>query len=74
MAGTDPNDPDSKLTAYIEMDGDTPIITYAPDLLGERVYTAFGKKNLDDPNEQWVEVKPGEEKNYNFFKVTVEMK
>ncbi len=73
VAGTDPNDPDSKLTAYIEMvDGD-PVVTYAPDLLGERVYKKLGKKNLDDPTEPWVEVKEGEEGNYNFFKVTVEL-
>lgn len=27
-----------------------PVVTYAPDLLGERVYKKLGKKNLDDPN------------------------
>lgn len=73
VAGTDPNDPDSKLTAYIEMVDGQPVVTYAPDLLNERVYKKLGKKNLDDPTEPWVEVKEGEEGNYNFFKVTVEL-
>jgi len=73
VAGTDPNDPDSKLTAYIEMVNGEPVVTYAPDLLNERVYKKLGKKNLDDPTEPWVEVKDGEEGDYNFFKVTVEL-
>ena len=73
VAGTDPNDPDSKLVAYIEMVGDQPVVTYAPDLLSERVYKKLGKKRLDDPNEEWVEVNEGNEGNYNFFKVTVEL-
>ena len=73
VAGTDPNDPDSKLVAYIEMVDGQPVVTYAPDLLGERVYKKLGKKRLDDPNESWTEVKAGEEGNYNFFKVTVEL-
>ena len=73
VAGTDPNDPDSKLTAYIEMVDGEPVVTYAPDLLDERAYKKLGKKRLDDPNEEWVEVKDGEEGNYNFFKVVVEL-
>ena len=74
VAGTDPNDPDSKFTASIEMVDGQPVVTYSPDLLEERQYKKLGKKNLDDPTEPWVEVKDGEEGNYNFFKVTVEMK
>ena len=73
VAGTDPNDSDSKLTAFIEMVDGQPVVTYAPDLLDERIYKKFGKKRLDDPNEEWVEVHDGEEGNYNFFKVTVEL-
>ena len=73
VAGTDPNDPDSKLTAFIEIvDGD-PVVTYTPDLLDERTYKKLGKKRLDDPNEEWAEVRDGEESSYNFFKVTVEL-
>ena len=73
VMGTDPNDPDSKLTAFIEMVDGQPVVTYAPDFLDERVYKKLGKKRLDDPNEEWVEVKNGEEGNYNFFKVTVDL-
>ncbi len=73
VAGTDPNDPGSKLTAFIDMVDGNPVVTYAPDLLDERVYKKLGKKRLDDTNEPWVEVKAGEERSYNFFKVVVEM-
>ena len=37
-----------------------------------RRYTTWGKKSLLDTG--WTEVEPGTEANYNFFKVTVEMK
>ena len=73
IAGTDPTDPDSKLTAHIEIIDGKPVVTYAPDLLSERKYIKLGKVNLSDPNEDWVEVKDGEEENYNFFKVTVDL-
>ena len=74
VMGTDPNDAESKLTALIEMDADgNPVVTYAPDLLQERKYTKWGKHRLDDPNEEWVEVSAGQERNFNFFKVVVEM-
>ena len=59
--------------ATIEVVGEQPIVTYSPDLLDERTYKKLGKKRLDDPNEEWVEVEDGEEGNYNFFKVTVDM-
>jgi len=73
VAGTDPNDPDSTFTASIEMVDGQPVVTYSPDLLEERQYKKLGKKNLVDPAEPWVEVKEGEEGNYNFFKVTVDL-
>ena len=73
VAGTNPNDRDSTFTASIEMVDGQPVVTYTPDLLDERRYKKLGKKNLDDPNEKWVEVQDGEEGNYNFFKVTVDM-
>lgn len=73
VAGTDPNDPNSAFTASIEMVDGKPVVTCTPDLLDERVYTTFGKRSLDDPDEPWVEVNPGEESDYNFFKVQVEM-
>ena len=73
IAGTDPTDPDSTFTASIEIVDGKPVVTYTPDLLSERKYIKLGKVNLSDPNEDWVEVKDGEEENYNFFKVTVDM-
>ena len=73
IAGTDPTDPDSKLTANIEIVDGNPVVTYTPDLLSERKYIKLGKVNLSDPNEGWVEVKDGEEGNYNFFKVVVDL-
>ena len=73
IIGTDPTDPDSKFTANIEMVDGKPVITYEPDLLEERKYTTWGKKDLSDPAESWHEVKDGEEGNYNFFKMTVEL-
>ncbi len=73
VAGTDPTDPDSTFTASIEMVDGQPVVTYTPDLLSERTYKKLGKKRIDDPNEEWTEVKDGEEGNYNFFKVTVEL-
>ena len=73
VAGTDPNDPDSTFTASIEIVDGKPVVTYTPDLRSERKYIKLGKVNLSDPNEDWVEVTDGEEENYNFFKVTVDM-
>lgn len=73
IAGTDPTDPDSKFAASIEIVDGQPVVTYTPDLLSERKYIKLGKVNLSDPNEDWVEVKDGEEGNYNFFRVTVDM-
>ena len=73
MAGTDPNDPDSTFTARLEMVAGRPVVTYTPDLMEERRYKTLGKRDLGDPNEEWVEVNDGEEGNYNFFKVTVDL-
>ena len=73
VAGTDPTDPDSKFTASIEMVDGKPVVTYSPDLLSERKYKKLGKKNIGNPGEPWVEVKEGDEGNYNFFKVMVDL-
>ena len=73
IAGTDPADPDSKFSASIEIVDGKPVVAYAPDLLSERKYVKLGKVDLSNPNEDWVEVKDGEEENYNFFKVTVDL-
>lgn len=73
VMGTDPNDPESRLMAFIEIVDNKPIITYIPNLLEDRKYIKWGKRNLGDPNEEWVPVSEGQENNYNFFKVSVEM-
>lgn len=73
IAGTDPTDPDSKFKAMIEMVNGIPVVTYVPDLLEDRKYIKYGKKDISDPDEPWVEVKEGEESDYNFFKVSVEI-
>lgn len=73
VMGTDPNDPESRLTASIEIVNGKPVITYTPDLLEERKYTKWGKKVLDDPTEEWTPVPEGKEENFNFFKISVKM-
>jgi hypothetical protein len=73
IAGTDPNDAASSFIASIEIVDGKPVVTYTPDLVGERTYIKWGKKTLS-ADEPWVEVGEGKESNYNFFKVTVEMK
>ena len=73
VAKTNPEDVDDVFKATIEFVDDSPVVTPDPYYPESRKYTLLGKKNLDDPNEEWVEVKEGEEGNYNFFKVTVEM-
>ena len=73
IIGTDPTDPNSKFTASIEMIDGKPIITYEPDLLEERKYTTWGKKDLANPEENWQKVNVGDESDYNFFKMSVEL-
>ena len=77
VAGTDPTNALSKFTAMIEMKDGVPIVTWSPNLNGEgvrggvRVYRVWGKANLGDA--AWSEVGAGEESDYRFFRVTVEM-
>ena len=73
VMGTDPNDPDSKLTASIEIKDGKPVVTYAPDLKGKRNYILWGRKSLSDSNDQWQPVLHGRESDYNFFRISVEM-
>ena len=77
VAGTDPTDENDKFTASITFDKDTnePIISWTPELseteAAKRKYTTYGKVKLTD---DWAVIEDGEEDNYNFFKVTVEMR
>ena len=54
-----------------------PVVTWSPALNGEgvregiRTYRVWGKANLDDS--AWREVGAGDEGDFRFFRVTVEM-
>lgn len=70
VAGEDPTDSASKFAAEITVGEDgKPSISWNPDLGEARVYKILGSTDL----KTWVEIPEGEEANYNFFKVSVEM-
>lgn len=76
VAGTDPTDETDVFTASITIvDGEVKV-SYSPELddarKALRKYTTWGKAKLTDKD--WSVVGEGEEGNFNFFKVTVEMK
>lgn len=75
VAGTDPNDTSSTFRADIEIVDGRPVVTWTPDLLGERAYRTLGTKSLG-ADAQWDDVTdiddPGAE-GYRFFKVSVGM-
>ena len=85
VAGTDPTNLESKLTATIKMGADgKPIVSWRPPLNGEdadgagiregvRSYSVYGKQTLGDAAEEWTPVAEGDEGNYRFFKVGVGM-
>ena len=76
VTGTDPDDPENEeFTANIEIVDGKPVVTFSPDtpeLRATRTYTILGNKTLDDNG--WEPVEEGEESNYNFFKVEVDLK
>ena len=76
VAGTDPMDEDSKFVASIEMIEGRPVVSYSPVLSeaekAKRIYTLLGKRKLQDA--EWSVVAPDDDADYNFFRVTVEMK
>lgn len=76
VAGTDPTKEDDVFTASITIvDGEVKV-SYLPELddarKALRKYTTWGKAKLTDKD--WSVVGEGEEGNFNFFKVTVEMR
>lgn len=76
VAGTDPTDPSDVFRATITMvDGD-PVVSWEPVLpaseAAKRTYTVFGRQSLYSGD--WTPVPSGHARDYNFFKVTVEMK
>ena len=74
VAGLDPSDALSQLTASITMTNDVPYVIWSPNLNtnGEvRVYKVWGEARLDDADEKWAFPTNG---THRFFKVSVEMK
>ena len=76
VAGTDPTDEKDVFTASITIVDGKVTISYTPELddarKAMRKYTIWGKTSLMDTN--WTEVQDGHEAEYNFFKVSVEMR
>ena len=76
VAGTDPTDETDVFTASITIVDGKVKVSYSPELddarKALRKYTTWGKVKLTDKD--WLVVGEGEEGNFNFFKVTVEMK
>ena len=76
VAGTDPTNANSRFMAKVQFDGGVPKIGWEPDLnengtKSERFYKVFGKKTLAT-NENWTRIADeAGQKDYNFFKVTV---
>ena len=67
-----PSDPANRFTARVEMVDGQPVITWVPDLDGERDYTLFGKPSLDVP--EWAELDPDNiDSSMRFFKVSVDL-
>ena len=76
VAGTDPTDVGDTFRATISIvDGD-PVVSWEPTLsaaeAAKRSYTVYGRQSLYSGD--WTPVAAGHAKDYNFFKVTVEMK
>ena len=75
VAGTDPTDENDIFKASITLVDGVPQVSYTPELpeaeKAKRKYTTYGKARLQD--EEW-SVVDGDAANYNFFKVTVEMR
>ena len=76
VAGTDPTDVNDCFTAEIHVVDNVPVISWSPVLsaaeAAKRVYTIYGRASLFSGD--WTPVPSGQESNYNFFKVVVQMK
>lgn len=76
VAGTDPTDEKDVFTASITIVDGKVTVSYTPELddarKAMRKYTTWGKKSLMDAS--WTEVQEGHEAEYNFFKLSVEMR
>ena len=76
VAGTDPTDLADAFRATISMVDGEPVVSWEPVLSSEeaarRTYTVFGRQSLYSGD--WTPVAAGHARDYNFFKVTVQMK
>lgn len=76
VAGTDPTDSADMFRATISMVDGEPVVLWEPVLSAEeaarRTYTVFGRQSLYTG--EWTPVATGHAKDYNFFKLTVQMK
>ena len=78
LAGTDPTNASSIFKAKVEFENGRPKVGWEPDLnengaKSERFYKVFGKKTLA-ANENWTRLADeAAQRDYNFFKVTVNM-
>ena len=76
VAGTDPTDMNDVFRATISMVDGEPTVAWEPVLsaaeAAKRTYTVLGRQSLYSGG--WTPVPSGHGRDYNFFKVTVEMK
>ena len=78
VAETDPTDPTSVFTASLTFDAETgaPVVSWSPELspaeAAKRKYTISAKQHMTDPD--WTPVDDATAADYNFFRVSVEMK
>ncbi len=76
VAGTDPTDVNDLFRAEIRIVNGAPVVSWSPVLsaseAAKRTYTIYGRQSLLSGD--WTVVPAGQESNYNFFKVTVEMR
>ena len=68
VAGTNPEDSNSVLRAFLTMEAGTPRVTWSPDLGDQRVYTVEGRASLTD-----LEWRGPVNSTSRYFRVIVEM-
>ena len=75
-AMTNPTDIGDTFRATVSIVDGEPVVSWEPTLsaaeAAKRTYTILGRQSLRSGN--WEAVSEGQSGNYNFFKVTVEMK
>ena len=76
IAGTDPTDESDGFKALLTIENGEPKLSWSPVLpeaeAAKRKYTLFGKRSLGDAH--WDRIQPGDEREYEFFSVQVDLK